>query len=129
MKIDREKIENNNMTECYRVCQMFLSGELVEPMSRDEVENIIGSFDGNRIIYTDYDSEPSITEDGIKQIASAIVGKVGKPKEEFCEWKLSSGRTHYETNCHKNYYCGIDKGNFCLFCGKKIKVKEGECLK
>lgn len=37
-------------------------------MMKDKLIEIISNFDGNSIIYTDYDSEPSITERGVEKI-------------------------------------------------------------
>ena len=40
--------------------------------SVEEIEEVISNFDGNSIIRTGYDEEPSITRSGINQIATAI---------------------------------------------------------
>jgi len=53
----------------------------------EEIAEVIGNFDGNSIIYTDYDTEPYITETALKNIAKAITtliqGKIPKEKHTF----------------------------------------------
>ena len=41
-------------------------------VDEDELIEIIGNLDGNSIIYTDYDSEPYIHDNGLKRIVKAI---------------------------------------------------------
>ena len=50
----------------------YLKDKIDSLPNEDKIAEIIKNFDGNSIIHTDYDSEPSITDDGIKQIAKAI---------------------------------------------------------
>ena len=73
--------EEGDLTAAYMVG--FEKGkDSVKVMGDDEIIDIINSFDGNNIIHTDYDSEPSITENGVKAIAQKLSGKVAQGMSE-----------------------------------------------
>ena len=48
---------------------------------REKIINAINSFDGNSIIHTSYDDEPSITEEGVKKIADKIIEAINREGE------------------------------------------------